>query len=135
MATYANQPRATDEHLRSWMQSLIRYVQSNQPDLTNRQLALMLIVYLNPGPHTVRGLAARLGVSKPVITRALNTLSALGYLKRKRDEADLRNVLVEHTPTGQSFLKVFAELIEHADEPSASGRARNSDTARKSVPA
>jgi hypothetical protein len=39
------------------MQTLIGYVRSGQPDLTNRQMALMLLVYLTPGPHTVRGLA------------------------------------------------------------------------------
>src|SRR3546814_13966072 len=74
------------------MHTLIGYVRSGQPDLTNRQMALMLLVYLTPGPHTVRGLAHILGVSKPVITRALNTLGSLGYLRRVRDEADRRNV-------------------------------------------
>src|SRR3546814_15868148 len=69
----------TGARLAPWMSALVRYVHSNQPDLTNRQLALLLIVYLLPGPHTVRGLAARLHVSKPVLTRALNSLSALGH--------------------------------------------------------
>src|SRR3546814_6907105 len=98
------------------MSALVRYVQSNQPDLTNRQLALLLIVYLLPGPHTVRGLAARLPVSKPVIPRALNSLSALGYLRRQRDESDLRNVLAEQTPDGNDCLKAFAQLIERAND-------------------
>jgi DNA-binding MarR family transcriptional regulator len=66
------------------MKALIGYVRSGQPDLTNRQMALLLLVYLTPGPHTVRGLARILGVSKPVITRALNTLGGLGYLRRER---------------------------------------------------
>ena len=35
----------------------------------------MFTVYLDPPPHTVRGLAAALGVSKPAITRALDTLA------------------------------------------------------------
>jgi hypothetical protein len=47
------------------MNALIGYVRSGQPDLTNRQMALMMLVYLTPGPHTVRGLAHILGVSKP----------------------------------------------------------------------
>lgn len=101
--------------LHIWMNALVRYVQSNQPDLTNRQLALLLTVYLTPGPHTVRGLATRLSVSKPVITRALNTLSAMGYLKRHRDETDLRNVLVEHTDSGHAFLRIFEKLLEEAN--------------------
>jgi DNA-binding MarR family transcriptional regulator len=102
------------------MQTLINYVRSGQPDLTNRQMALMLLVYLTPGPHTVRGLAHILGVSKPVITRALNTLGTLGYLRRVRDEADRRNVFVARTSTGQEFLESFERNIEQegaAQEP------------------
>jgi DNA-binding MarR family transcriptional regulator len=100
------------------MQTLISYVRSGQPDLTNRQMALMLLVYLTPGPHTVRGLANILGVSKPVITRALNTLGALGYLRRVRDEADRRNVFVAKTNTGQEFLESFERNIEQEGQPS-----------------
>ncbi len=101
-----------DQALKGWMQTLINYVRSGQPDLTNRQMALMLLVYLTPGPHTVRGLAQILGVSKPVITRALNTLGALGYLRRVRDETDRRNVFVARTSTGQDFLEGFERNLE-----------------------
>ncbi len=102
-----------NQALKSWMHTLINYVRSGQPDLTNRQMALMLLVYLTPGPHTVRGLANILGVSKPVITRALNTLGSLGYLRRVRDETDRRNVFVARTSTGQEFLDGFERNLEH----------------------
>ncbi len=94
------------------MQTVTGYVRSNRPDLTNRQMALLLLVYLTSGPHTVRGLAAKLKVSKPVITRALNTLGALGYIRRQKDESDLRNIFVERTAQGHEFLEAFAGLIE-----------------------
>jgi DNA-binding MarR family transcriptional regulator len=103
-----------DQALGSWMRTLIGYVRSGEPDLTNRQMALMLLVYLTPGPHTVRGLAHILGVSKPVITRALNTLGALGYLRRVRDENDRRNVFVAKTSTGHEFLEGFNRNLEHS---------------------
>ncbi len=105
----------TNGALRGWMQALIGYVRSGQPDLTNRQMALMMLVYLTPGPHTVRGLAHVLGVSKPVITRALNTLGTLGYLRRVRDEADRRNVFVAQTSTGRDFLERFERNIEQQE--------------------
>lgn len=114
----------SDRALRSWMQTLIRYVRSGQPDLTNRQMALMLLVYLTPGPHTVRGLANVLGVSKPVITRALNTLGSLGYLRRVRDEADRRNVFVAKTSTGQDFLDSFERNLEQDNAPKKPSRER-----------
>jgi DNA-binding MarR family transcriptional regulator len=106
------------------MQTLIKYVRSGQPDLTNRQMALMLLVYLTPGPHTVRGLANVLGVSKPVITRALNTLGSLGYLRRVRDEADRRNVFVAKTTTGQEFLDSFERNLEQDSGTRKSTRER-----------
>jgi len=99
------------------MHTLINYVRSGEPDLTNRQMALMLLVYLTPGPHTVRGLAHILGVSKPVITRALNTLGSLGYLRRVRDESDRRNVFVAKTGNGQDFLEGFERNLEHGAPP------------------
>ena len=105
----------SENALIGWMSALIGYVRSGDPDLTNRQMALLLVVYLLPGPHTVRGLAARLHVSKPVVTRALNTLGSLGYLRRQKDDADLRNIFIEQTPQGLAFLEEFAELVERTE--------------------
>nr|WP_241242014.1 MarR family winged helix-turn-helix transcriptional regulator [Sphingobium algorifonticola] len=93
------------------MQTLVDYVRSGEPDLTNRQMALMMMVYVQPGPHTVRGLADALNVSKPVITRALNKLSALSYLRRERDVADRRNIFVARTVKGADFLDGFDAFI------------------------
>lgn len=103
--------------LKSWMHTLVDYVRSGEPDLTNRQMALLLVVYLNPGPHTVRGLARILNVSKPVVTRALNRLGALGYLRRQRDDADKRNIFVARTSQGEDFLEEFGHFIGDAAEP------------------
>lgn len=94
-----------------WMTSLIDYVRSGAPDLTNRQLALLMLVYRTRGPHTVRGLAQSLSVSKPVVTRALNKLGALGYLRRQCDEMDLRNIFVVTTDEGAEFLEQFGRII------------------------
>ena len=107
--------------LSNWLDVLARYVASGHPDLTNRQMALLLLVYLDPGPHTVRGIAARLHVSKPVVTRILNALSALGYVRRQKDMSDLRNIFVVRTPDGLAFVEAFAGLITrpegHGREP------------------
>lgn len=94
-----------------WHDVVLQSVRNDGPDLSSRQLAIMFTVYLDPPPHTVRGLAAALGVSKPAITRALDTLGSLDLLKRSRDEADRRNVLVLRTVKGTGFMQEFAELI------------------------
>jgi DNA-binding MarR family transcriptional regulator len=104
------------------MKALIAYVRSGEPDLTNRQMALLMLVYLTPGPHTVRGLARVLGVSKPVVTRALNTLGALGYLRRERDQDDRRNVFVVRTSSGAEFLEGFKRNLREGDSGSAAHR-------------
>jgi len=115
--------------LAEWMRTLVDYVRSGKPDLTNRQMALMMTVYISAGPHTVRGLAEALHVSKPVITRALNKLSALGYLRRERDAADRRNIFITRTPKGAEFLDAFHNFIagtgrdERHDFSSAEGTA------------
>lgn len=94
-----------------WQDVVLQSVRRDGPDLSSRQLAIMFTVYLDPPPHTVRGLAATLGVSKPAITRALDTLGGLDLLKRTRDEADRRNVLVQRTVKGAAFMHDLADII------------------------
>ena len=105
----------TDGPLSGWMRTLINYVRSGEPDLTNRQMALLMLIYLTPGPHTVRGIASALSVSKPVVTRALNTLGSLGYLRRERDQDDRRNIFVVRTKDGTQFLESFRRYLRASD--------------------
>lgn len=117
-----------EQSLFNWMHTLVDYVRSGEPDLTNRQMALLMLVYLDSGPHTVRGLARALNVSKPVVTRALNRLGALGYLRRQRDDADKRNIFVARTTKGADFLAEFGHFLAGdapvgASRPDAPGRA------------
>ncbi|MFN3230988.1 MAG: MarR family transcriptional regulator [Alphaproteobacteria bacterium] len=100
--------------LNLWLHATTAQVRSDAPDLTARQMALLLTVYLTPAPHTVRGLAEQLQVTKPVITRALDTLGQAGLLKRRRDDLDKRNVLVERTTRGTAFLTEMSNLIVDA---------------------
>lgn len=83
------------------------------PDLTQRQLALLLAVYLDPGPHYVRSLAQKLGVGKPVITRALDSLTALSLVRRMPDPTDRRSVLVTRTVKGSVYLSELGELLSN----------------------
>ncbi len=101
--------------LNAWRKVLVEGVRSKGPDLSSRQLALMLTVYLEEGPHTVRGLASFLNISKPAISRALDRLGELDFVKRRRDEKDKRNVLVQRTANGSVFLVQFAESIKRAN--------------------
>ena len=81
------------------------------PDFTLRQITILLTVYLETPPHTVRGLASKLGVTKPVITRALDSMGKYEILSRRRDEADRRNVVVQRTVKGAIYVEQLADLI------------------------
>lgn len=97
-----------------WRRATLTSVRRDAPDLSARQMALLLTVYLTPPPHTVRGLAETLKVSKPAITRALDRLSDIELIRRKPDEQDRRSVLIQRTVRGSVFLREFAELIAEA---------------------
>ena len=70
-----------------WHGVALDQVRHDDRDLTLRQMAILLHIYLVPPPHTVRGLAAELNVTKPVITRALDTMGEMGLVDRVRDDA------------------------------------------------
>lgn len=92
-------------------------VRDDAPDLSTRQMSILLTIYLEAPPHTIRGLAARLNVTKPVITRALDSMGALGLVDRHRDEKDRRNVLVKRTVAGALYVERIGDrLIEKARE-------------------
>jgi DNA-binding MarR family transcriptional regulator len=94
-----------------WRNVTVMSVKGDDPDLTARQLAVLMTVHLGPPPHTVRGLAAALGVGKPAITRALDTLSRYDLVVRRRDPKDGRNVLVEKTEKGAAYLAGLGDMI------------------------
>lgn len=97
--------------LHLWHNATLELVRSDAPDLTLRQLSILLHIYLVPPPHTVRGLASTLGVTKPVITRALDSMGSLGLVRRSRDERDRRNVIIKRTVDGALYLEKLGDII------------------------
>lgn len=97
-----------------WRRALSASVRLEAPDLSARQMSILLTVYLTPPPHTVRGLANLLGISKPAVTRAIDRLTEIEFVRRKIDEQDRRSVLVQRTVRGSVFLREFGELIVRA---------------------
>ncbi len=89
-------------------------------DLTARQFALLLAIFMRPGPHSVRELAQALDLPKPAVTRALDVLERLGFIRRKRDQTDRRDVSVHRTVKGAVFLYDYGETVAHRAEETAS---------------
>jgi DNA-binding MarR family transcriptional regulator len=107
---------SSTQSLQLWHDVALAQVRDDEPDLSVRQMSLLLTIYLEAPPHTVRDLALKLNVSKPVITRALDSMGKLGLVSRRRDEEDKRNVLVQRTVKGALYLERLSDLIaERAD--------------------
>ena len=111
-----------DQQIGILRETIVALVRDDGPDLSARQLAVLLTVYLSEGPHTVRGLAADLNVSKPAITRALDRLGELDLARRKVDPADRRSVLVQRTPKGTTFLQDLRNVMIEAQKGTADAK-------------
>ncbi len=94
--------------------AIVELVRDEGPDLSCRQLGVILTCYLESEAQTVRGLAARLDVSKPAITRALDRLADFDLVKRKIDPLDRRSVLIQRTPEGTAYMKNLRVIMRHA---------------------
>lgn len=97
--------------------TIVSLVRQEGPDLTARQLAVMMICYLDDGPHTVRGLALRLDVAKPAITRALDRLEQFDLARRQQDPRDRRSIVVAATTPGHAFLADLRTMLVEAARP------------------
>lgn len=97
--------------LKLWHEVGLTMVRRHEIDLTSRQMVALLSIYLEPPPHTVRGLALKLGVTKPVITRALDAMGDIDLVSRRRDPSDRRNVIIQRTVRGALFLEEFGDLV------------------------
>lgn len=85
-------------------------------DLSARQTAVLLNIYLMPSPHSIKSLAEELMISKPAICRAIDALEAVKLVKRLRDKQDKRNVLIQRTVKGSVYLSEFADIILSASK-------------------
>ena len=64
-------------------ETIVALVRRDGPDLSARQLGVLLTCYREDEAQTVRGLAAKLDVSKPAITRALDRISEFDLVHRE----------------------------------------------------
>lgn len=91
--------------------SLVESVRRDPRDLTQRQMAVILSVYLSSTPLTVRALAAELAIGKPAVTRALDRLEKLGLVRRMADLRDKRSIVIGRTVPGAVYLREMADRL------------------------
>lgn len=100
-----------DNNLQILLHTASALVAGKQRDLSMRQLAILLNCAQSEGNQTVRGLAARLKISKPAITRAADRLQEEGLATRRPDTSDRRSVFIVVTPKGRSFLRDVSRIM------------------------
>ncbi len=99
------------EALGFWQQVLTLLIREQSLDLTTRQTAILLTIYLDSPPHSIKSLAQQFDISKAAVCRAIDTLSTQGLVKRKRDDNDKRLVYIQRTVKGSVFLSEFSSFI------------------------
>ena len=117
--------------LELWRQTVFEIVRQtdNDADLSSRQMAILLNVYLTEPPHTVRALAAELNISKPAVTRAIDKLSVLGFVRRQTDEKDKRSVNLYRTIDGACYVMKLGDTIAEKAGNMASALQSGNDAA------
>ncbi len=113
---------APEQALGLWHAATAALVRGDGPDLTARQTAILLRVYLEDGPHTVRGLAAELRLVRPAVTRALDKLEALNLVRRHTEPQDRRSITVQRTVAGLDYLGVLGALVAAAAQDAETAR-------------
>ncbi|MEC9249136.1 MAG: helix-turn-helix domain-containing protein [Pseudomonadota bacterium] len=92
-------------------------VRTGDVDLSSRQFAVLLSVFMRSEADSIRDLSTRLDLPKPAVTRALDVLENHGFVRRKRDRDDRRDVSVHRTVKGAVFLYDYGENVaSHAEE-------------------
>jgi DNA-binding MarR family transcriptional regulator len=114
----AKRPRdedeANDNRLLLWLRGTIAGMvrSSDLPDLSMRQLGVLLICHTAERPQTVRSLASVLDTNKPAITRALDRLASSTLVRRLADPADGRSVLVEVARSGHALCRTLGKATK-----------------------
>lgn len=105
-------PAEDHQHkLKEWHRVCHQAIHGLPCELTMRQWAILLHVYLVDDTHTVKSLAEAFDLPKPSVCRALDTLSIEGLIRRRKDQNDKRNVIVCKTMKGIGFLNQFNDML------------------------
>jgi DNA-binding MarR family transcriptional regulator len=104
----------SDQLLDILYRTITEAVRSQTPDLSARQLAIILFITTDSSMHTVRGLAVQLNISKPAISRSLDRLCELGFADRTPDPRDGRSVLVIPTNDGYEHVAKLRAMLQNS---------------------
>ena len=101
--------------LHTFRDTLLSEVRMDQPDLNLRQLAVLLVAYQTDELLTVRGLAKRLRISRPAVSRSLDRLEEFSLIRREPDLRDRRSIILGRTEAGMAMMVRVRAAAADAD--------------------
>ncbi|WP_241667140.1 MarR family transcriptional regulator [Muricoccus nepalensis] len=114
METSMPRPSTPDEFVALLHETIVALVRRDGPDLTARQLAVFLRVYVYAGPLTGRDLAEALDLQKSAVSRALDRLVEADLVSRLPNPQDRRSVLVGRTVKGTALIRELRTIMREA---------------------
>lgn len=81
------------------------------PEITIRNLSILLSVYMDGEAYTIRAVAKHLDIPKAAVSRAIDTLEKLDLLVRIRDPKDGRSITLGRTPRGIEYLRHVSSCL------------------------
>ena len=103
-----------DEFVSLLHETIVALVHRDGPDLTARQLAVFLRIYVYAEPPTGRDLALALNIHKSAISRVLDRLIEADLVCRKPNPQDHRSVLVGRTARGSALIREIRTILQEA---------------------
>ena len=80
----------------------------NKFNITNTQLSIMLLLYMNKANHeTLSSISGKLGLSSPGISKVLNTLHKKDFIIKKENLNDRRCKYISLSKKGEDVLNVI----------------------------
>jgi DNA-binding MarR family transcriptional regulator len=102
-------PLRVDSYYLNWLRErLLGMIREDTPDLTCRQMGVLLICCNKPIPLSAAAIAEKLNVERPTITRAMDRLEALELARRRPNPADARSVLLVPSAKGRAMCRRLA---------------------------
>jgi len=95
-------------------QTIAALVRLQGPDLTLRQLGVFLVCYMGDEAATVRGLADKLNLSRPVISLVLDRLLVFDLVRLGKRLPGRQGVLVQRTITGAALVSDLKKNLVEA---------------------
>jgi DNA-binding MarR family transcriptional regulator len=106
-----------------WYNMLAAILSQMPHELSLRQWLILSHIYLLEGEHSIKNLAYVFDLPKASVSRAVSSLVRYGLIKRRKSDADKRNIYLHRTMKGISFMNQFNDILANFGNNNTSQQA------------